>query len=466
MSAVFWFPGRLRLASLVLLASSLLFRGTCADYGYSGHGVDESFPMHWYPKHGSAQWKSYNEGFLQGCKPLASCKETEDARIEMNREQARRQRNYTELGFGKIPAPSAAFEPAKAYWQAHRDQATIERWPEGNTYVNNWKSATKMVSLEDGRFQPEGRLTKQAIWDGLKPVLEAWTGQRLKPTSLYGIRIYGEDAILAPHLDRLPLVSSAIMQIDQDVDDPWPIEVIGHDGRAYNVTLAPGEVALYESSTIVHGRPYPLRGNFFANVFVHFIPVDESGKNDPGVNFNWKKQARKGDVSNFDYPEPPPHEISLAAARAASLASVAKPLPPSPLRNGKNPSPSPALLKEEEGHQVTNSGEDFGSDAFATGSATSAHVAAAMGDLDALLEDLQYHPANLNAGDENLWTPLHEAARATNSLAVIKALVLAGADLGARTVGGASALYLAKRYRNHEAADFLESIGAPDYAEL
>lgn len=451
--------------ALLLVSSASLCRAA-AGYESVGYGVDESFPMHWFPKPGTAAWKSYHEGFLQGCEPLARCQDTESQRLEMNREQARRQRNYTELGFGKIPAPAAAYEPAKAYWNAHRDQATEERWPEGNTYVNNWRSPTKMVSLEDGRFQPEGSLTKQAIWDGLKPVLEAWTGQKLKPTSLYGIRMYGNDAILASHLDRLPLVSSAIMQIDQDVDEPWPIEVVGHDGKAYNVTLAPGEVALYESSTIIHGRPYPLRGKFFANIFIHFIPVDERGENDPGVNFNWRKLARKGDVREYNFPEPPPHEISLAAARAASLASVAKPLPKPPLRNKKNPSPSPAALVKEEGHQVTKSGEDFGSNAFSTGSATGAHAAAAMGDLDALLEDLQYHPANLNAGDENLWTPLHEAARAANSLSVIKALVLAGADLGARTVGGASALYLAKRYRNYEAADFLESIGAPDYEEL
>jgi hypothetical protein len=53
--------------------------------------------------------------------------------------------------------------------------------------------------------------------------------------------------------DRLPLVSSAIINVAQDVDEPWPLEVIGHDGKAYNVTMEPGDLVLYESHSIIHG---------------------------------------------------------------------------------------------------------------------------------------------------------------------------------------------------------------------
>ena len=64
-------------------------------------------------------------------------------------------------------------------------------------------------------------------------------------------------------VDRLPLVSSAIIQVAQNVDEPWPVEVIGHDGKAYNITMEPGHMVLYESHTILHGRPYPLSGQFY-----------------------------------------------------------------------------------------------------------------------------------------------------------------------------------------------------------
>ena len=56
-------------------------------------------------------------------------------------------------------------------------------------------------------------------------MLSEWTGQKLKQTSLYGIRVYKEGAVLASHVDRLPLVTSAIINVDQDVAEPWPVEV-------------------------------------------------------------------------------------------------------------------------------------------------------------------------------------------------------------------------------------------------
>jgi hypothetical protein len=58
---------------------------------------------------------------------------------------------------------------------------------------------------------------------------------------------------LVERTDRLPLVSSAIINVAQDVDEPWPLEVIGHDGKAYNVTMLPGDLVLYESHSIIHG---------------------------------------------------------------------------------------------------------------------------------------------------------------------------------------------------------------------
>jgi hypothetical protein len=60
-------------------------------------------------------------------------------------------------------------------------------------------------------------------------------------------------------VDRLPLVSSAIINVAQDVDDPWPLEVIGHDGKAVNVTMMPGDMVMYESHSVLHGLPFPLK---------------------------------------------------------------------------------------------------------------------------------------------------------------------------------------------------------------
>lgn len=68
-------------------------------------------------------------------------------------------------------------------------------------------------------------------------------------------------------VDRLPLVSSAIIQVAQDLDEPWPIEVYDHSGKAYNVTMAPGDMVLYESHTVLHGRPFPMKGRKYVSEY-------------------------------------------------------------------------------------------------------------------------------------------------------------------------------------------------------
>lgn len=78
-----------------------------------------------------------------------------------------------------------------------------------------------MVSVEDTSLRGGGIVLKQHIWDAARETIEEWTGEELTQCSLYGVRVYGEGAVLATHVDRLPLVSSAIINVAQDVDEPW-----------------------------------------------------------------------------------------------------------------------------------------------------------------------------------------------------------------------------------------------------
>jgi len=105
----------------------------------------------------------------------------------------------------------------------------------------------------------------------------------LKESSLYGIRVYKENSILATHVDRMPLISSCIINVAQDVEEDWPIEVIGHDGKAHNITMEPGDMVLYESHSVLHGRPFALKGKFYANVFIHFEPLEPYAEQQQGT---------------------------------------------------------------------------------------------------------------------------------------------------------------------------------------
>ena len=191
------------------------------------------------------------EAFMAGCdekytkkgSPYSICQSTEDDRVEMSFRQPSSMQNYTDIGFKKIKAPPAVWDQVKLFWEANKDRKNWkpENWPRGNTYTNHWVAPTYMVSVEDGQLRGAGSNLKNRIWNAAQSTIEEWTGQELTKCSLYGIRVYTEGSILATHVDRMPLVSSAIINVDQDVDEPWPIEVYGHDGKAYNVTMEPGK---------------------------------------------------------------------------------------------------------------------------------------------------------------------------------------------------------------------------------
>merc|ERR1712151_645954 len=255
------------------------------------YGADLSFPMHTAAVSTNYPWLPHNkcknnptppdfdgmplqvlgdkqsvyEDYVQGCReryPGAECDNCEKSRIEMNLRQPQSMVNYTDIGFKKIRAPPALMEMLYSFWEKNKDKKSPEGWAAGNCYVNHWQRMSYMASVEDRRLEGAGSKLKKMIWNAAEGIVQEWTQQKkMKTSSLYGIRVYEEGAILATHVDRLPLVSSAIINVDQDVDEPWPIEVIGHDGKAYNVTMEPGDMVLYESHSVLHGRPFPLKAD-------------------------------------------------------------------------------------------------------------------------------------------------------------------------------------------------------------
>ena len=54
------------------------------------------------------------------------------------------------------------------------------------------------------------------------------------------------------------------------MDEDWPLTVIDHQGRKKKIYLKPGQMLLYESATVPHGRQFPLNGDYFDNIFIHF----------------------------------------------------------------------------------------------------------------------------------------------------------------------------------------------------
>jgi hypothetical protein len=170
--------------------------------------------------------KEFYRQFLQGCKDAfgkkgVRCQQNELDRIAMTLRQPQSMQNYTALGYKKIKAPEKVWKMIKDFWDKNHQKAKPENWGVGNTYTNNWEVPSKMVSVEDAGLRGGGSKLKQHIWSAARETIEEWTGQELTQCSLYGVRIYYGGSVLSPHVDRLPLVSSAIINVAQDLDEPW-----------------------------------------------------------------------------------------------------------------------------------------------------------------------------------------------------------------------------------------------------
>jgi prolyl 4-hydroxylase len=375
-----------------------------------------------------------------------NCDIYEYDRLLMNQRQPRSMQNYTEVGFHKTRAPDDVMELATKFWDDNHLNMVRENWPIGNTYLNSWDAPTYMVPIEDPRLRGGGSQLKKKLWDAARDSIEEWTGEDLSPTSIYGIRVYKEGAVLLPHVDRLPLVASAMVNIAQDVDEDWPLEIYDHKGIAHNVTLTPGDMLLFESHSTIHGRPFPLKGRFYAMLFIHFEPTGHSLRHNVEHSINVEKQYKE------------------AAREKQGGQSATATLPPYILRE------SP-----EEIHWRQLNPEGWTKPEFnplKRSSSSKLHKAAAAGDINTIervltkddqREKIPGRARVVDKRDEEGWQLMHSAS-ASGHTEVVELLVQHGADLNSRTHGGhgATPLYIAERNNGgfHPVVRYLKSLGA------
>jgi prolyl 4-hydroxylase len=88
------------------------------------------------------------------------------------------------------------------------------------------------------------------IINTFQPILEQWSGiSELESTGLSGIRSYQNGATIAEHVDLAESnVISCLINVDQDVEEPWPFEIRDHTGQMHPIHMKPGDAIIYESS--------------------------------------------------------------------------------------------------------------------------------------------------------------------------------------------------------------------------
>ena len=73
----------------------------------------------------------------------------------------------------------------------------------------------------------------------LQKIMEGWANVKLNNNCItYGIRRYTHGAVLLQHVDRIPShLISAILQIDQKVDEDWPLTLVDHKGILFLIAI-------------------------------------------------------------------------------------------------------------------------------------------------------------------------------------------------------------------------------------
>lgn len=177
--------------------------------------------------------------------------------------------NYTRDGILQCKIPSELFAKVSEFYQANIKQEAEEYVP-GDFIFNQSGKSTKSSTLLDLPAD-----LRQEVHDQMKPMMETWCGKDLEPTFVYGIRTYKNHAVLKSHRDRIEThIISVILNVDQDVDEDWPLIIQDNYYRTHHVILKPGDMVFYEGARLEHGRPTAFKGTSFANIFCHFKPTD------------------------------------------------------------------------------------------------------------------------------------------------------------------------------------------------
>ncbi|KAL7553955.1 hypothetical protein ACHAWF_017322 [Thalassiosira exigua] len=434
-----------------------IFKRISTNYPWLPHNIDPATPtpraMQGMPLQPLGNRQDIYNKHLTSCRTFYSkkggnCDMYEYDRMLMNQRQPQSMQNYTEIGFLKTRAPEDVTELATKFYDQNRLNAERENWPTGNTYINTWDAPTYMIKIEDKRLRGGGFKLRQQLWDAARESIEDWMGEDLSPTSLYGIRVYTEGAVLLPHVDRLPLVASAMVNIAQDVDEDWPCEIYDHDGKAHNVTLQPGDMLLFESHSVIHGRPFPLKGRSYVMLFIHFEPTGHT--------------LRHVDI---ELPDQDVEEQYKQAARdnRGGQSAASDSLPPYIIRE------SPEETHWRNFHPRGWTPPEF--NPLKRSTKSKLHQAASEGNIDAIERALEADKGGSVAGgvrvvdyrDEEGWQLLHSSA-ASGHKEVVELLVEHGSDLNIRTHGGhgATPLYIAEHNNGgfHPIVRYLKSLGA------
>jgi prolyl 4-hydroxylase len=179
---------------------------------------------------------------------------------------------FTPTGFKVMKCPPEIWGLIKDSYELLKDKKVEEVYEGKESTILGIGNTSDILSFE---YIPNIR---SHIHKLLLPLHEEWSGQKLEPSFVYGIRSYNKGAVLIEHKDRVATHHiSSIIIVDKDLtcscpggSRDWPLDIQDHNGKRHKIYAEPGDIILYESAACNHGRLEPFSGTFFRNFYVHY----------------------------------------------------------------------------------------------------------------------------------------------------------------------------------------------------
>ena len=165
----------------------------------------------------------------------------------MNVRQPANMWNYTNMGFRLVKLPPRMSKTLTKFWKDNKGKEVEDAWFEGNTYANHWKAPTAMLDVSDSKLKGGGEKLVDLIWGhdsthagGMD---RAGTDQDF---SLRNSKVHHQFCIGTARGSNAPGDEHGDNEA-HNAKKPWIMELWGHDGKAYNVTMEVGDTPMYES---------------------------------------------------------------------------------------------------------------------------------------------------------------------------------------------------------------------------
>jgi len=140
-----------------------------------------------------------------------------------------------------------------------------------NTLLNSYNEKRLNSESGDSHYKNSygGEVKFDEIYDRLTEVVKDVTGLNIVKANSYS-RIYFNDSVLKPHVDRETLDLTLSVQIDNTFNNPCPIFGKGYDGTIYESNLNNSDAVLIKGGELEHWRPEIKGEGYLMCVFFHW----------------------------------------------------------------------------------------------------------------------------------------------------------------------------------------------------